>query len=142
MIVEQTLSLPLPPAQLWPWVSEPAQLARWISDAQRFEARPASPLAAGSTLVVHLPRSAPVEARVERIEPGRELALRARGLPNDMEVVLSFLLKAEGSGSRLVLRAETQLTGFMIFAEKMIAGKAEAKLAAWSEKLRALVAAG
>ena len=142
MIVEKSLVLPQSPAAVWPWLSEPERLGQWISDAQRFEARPASPLASGSTLVVHLPRSAPVEARVERIEPGRELALRARGLPNDMEVVLSFVLNSEGSGSRLVLRAETQLTGFMIFAEKMIAGKAEAKLAAWSEKLRALVAAG
>jgi carbon monoxide dehydrogenase subunit G len=142
MIVEKSLVLAQTPAALWPWLSQPEKLAQWISDAQRFEARPAGPLAAGSTLVVHLPRSAPVEARVERIEPGRELALRARGLPNDMEVALSFVLQPEGGGSRLVLRAETQLTGFMIFAEKMIAGKAEAKLAAWSEKLRACAAAG
>jgi carbon monoxide dehydrogenase subunit G len=142
VIVEQTLALDAAPAALWPWISEPERLARWISDAQRFEARPAGPLAPGSTLVVHLPRGAPVEARVERIEPGRELALRARGLPNDMEVALLFTLRAEGAGTRLVLRAETELTGFMIFAEKMIASKAQAKLAEWSGKLRALVAGG
>ena len=118
MLVEQTLVLEQPPAAIWPWISEPERLARWISDAQRFEARPAGPLAPGSTLVVHLPRSAPVEARVERVEPGRELALRARGLPNDMEVALLFTLRPEGGGTRLVLRAETELTGFLIFAEK------------------------
>jgi carbon monoxide dehydrogenase subunit G len=143
MIVEQTLVLEAAPAALWPWISEPERLAQWISDAQRFEARPAGPLAPGSTLVVHLPRGAtPVEARVERVAPSRELALRARGLPNDMEVALSFALRAEGSGTRLVLRAETELTGFLIFAEKMIASKAQTKLAGWAEKLRALVAAG
>jgi len=139
MIVEQTLVLQAAPSALWPWISEPARLAQWISDAQRFEARPAGALAPGSTLVVHLPRGAPVEARVERVESGRELALRARGLPNDMEVALLFELRAEGTGSRLLLRAETQLTGMMIFAEKMIRSKAQTKLAAWAENLRALV---
>ncbi len=142
MIVERTLELAAAPAAVWPWISEPDRLGRWISDAQRFEARPAGPLAPGSTLVVHLPRNAPVEARVERLEPGRELALRARGLPNDMEVALTFTVRAEGSGASLKLRAETQLTGLMIFAEKLIASKAEAKLCAWAENLRALVGAG
>ena len=142
MIVEQTLVLQAAPVALWPWISEPARLAQWISDAQRFEARPAAPLAPGSTLVVHLPRGSPLEARVERVEPGRELALRARGLPNEMEVLLLFTLRAEGGGTRLVLRAETELTGMMIFAEKLFSSKAQAKLAAWAEKLRALVASG
>jgi carbon monoxide dehydrogenase subunit G len=139
MIVERTLELPAAPAAVWPWVSEPEKLARWITDAARMEARPPGPLAFGSTLVVHLPRNAPLEARVERVEPGRELALRARGLPNDLEVVLSFTLQAEEAGSKLVLRAETELTGLMIFAEKMISSKAQAKLASWGENLRALV---
>jgi carbon monoxide dehydrogenase subunit G len=142
MIVEQSLALECSPEALWPWISEPERLARWIRDAQRFEARPAGPLAAGSTLLVHLPRGAPVEARVERVEAGRELALRARGLPNDMEVALAIRLCAEGRGARLELRAETELSGFLVFAEKMIASKAQAKLAAWAANLRALVAAG
>src|SRR5258708_5938724 len=139
MKVEQTLFFEVPPAALWPWISEPDHLARWISDAQRFEARPAGALAPGSTLVVHLPCAAPVEARVERVESGRELALSARGLPNEMEVAVRFELSAEGSGTRLLLRAETELTGLMIFAEKMIASKARAKLAAWGGNLQALV---
>lgn len=140
MIVEQTLVLEAAPAALWPWISEPERLARWIPDVQRFEARPAGALAPGSLLVVHLPRSAPIEARVERVETGRALALHARGLPNDLEVALLFSLQPEGSGTRLVLRAETQLAGLMVFAEKLIASKAQAKLATWAEKLRALVA--
>lgn len=142
MIVEHTLELGAAPAAVWPWVSEPEKLARWISDAQRLEARPAGPLAFGSTLVVHLPRNAPLEARVERVDPGHGLALRARGLPNDMEIVLSIALQGHGSGTQLVLHAETELSGLMIFAEKMIRSKAEAKLAGWGENLRALVAAG
>jgi carbon monoxide dehydrogenase subunit G len=142
MIVEHALELAAAPAVVWPWLSEPEKLARWITDAQRFEARPAGALAFGSTLVVHLPRNAPLEARVERVEPGRELALRARGLPNDMmEVVLSFTLQGQSGGTLLVLRAETELSGLMIFAEKMIRSKAQAKLAAWGGNLRALVAA-
>jgi len=141
MIVAQTLVLAGSPEALWPWISEPERLGRWITDAQRFEARPAGALAAGSTLLVHLPRGAPVEARVERVEAGRELVLRARGLPNDMEVALALTLRAEGGATRLELRAETELSGFLVFAEKMIASKAQAKLAAWAGNLRALVAA-
>ena len=142
MLVEQTLDLEAAPAALWPWLSEPARLGRWISDAQRFEARPDGPLAAGSTLVVHLPRSAPVEVRVERCEAPRELRLRARGLPNEMEVALSFELSAQGGGTRLVLRAQTELTGLMIFAEKMIASRARERLASWTKALRASVEPG
>src|SRR4030095_4613057 len=130
MIVEQTLVFAAAPAVLWPWLSEPEQLARWISDAQRFEARPARPLAPRSAPVGHLPPRA----------PRRELALRARGLPNDLEVALRFTLHEQGGGTRLVLRAETELTGLMIFAEKLIASKAQAKLAAWAGNLRGLVA--
>ena len=139
MIVERTLELAAAPAAVWPWVSEPERISRWITDAQRIEARPAGALAFGSTLVVHLPRSAPLEARVERVEPGHALALRARGLPNDMQVVLSFEMDAHGTGTLLALKAETELSGFMIFAEKMIRSKAEAKLGSWGENLRALV---
>jgi hypothetical protein len=58
-----------------------------------------------------------------------------------MEVVLSFTLQGQGGGTLLVLRAETELSGLMIFAEKMIRSKAQAKLAAWGGNLRALVAA-
>jgi len=142
MIVERTLELAAAPAAVWPWVSEPEKLARWITDAARLDARPAGPLAFGSTLVVHLPRNAPLEARVERVDPGHALVLRARGLPSDLEVVLSFTLQGHGSGTLLELRAETELTGLMIFAEKMISSKAQAKLMVWGENLRALVAAG
>ena len=141
MEVERTLAFPVPPEALWPWLCEPERLARWIRDAERFEARPPGALAAGSRLVVHVPRGVPIEARVRRLEPARALVLVASGLPNELEVELSFLLEPQGTGSRLVVRAQAELSGLMLFAERMIAAKAEAKLAGWTETLRGLVVA-
>ncbi|MBK7644572.1 MAG: hypothetical protein IPJ19_16260 [Planctomycetes bacterium] len=118
MIVEQSLKFESTPEALWPWIADPARRAQWIQDAQR------------------------VEVRVERSDPPRTLVLSAGGLPNDMQVRLEIALVPEGNGTRVDLRAQTELTGMMIFAEKMIASKAKSKLASWAENLRALVAAG
>ena len=117
MQVEETLQLALPPQELWPWLAEPARRARWIPEESR------------------------VASRVERADPPRELVLRASGLPQDLEVRLTLTLISEGAGTRLSLRAEAELTGMMIFAEKLIASKAQGKLAEWGRNLRALVAA-
>ncbi len=142
MQVEHVLDFGVAPELVWPWISEPAKLAQWIRDAQRFEARPPGALAAGSTLVAYPARGAPIEGRVERCTSARELVLLVRGLPNEMEVRILFELSASSGGTHLVLRAQTELTGLMIFAESMIASKARAKLEAWSAALRTLVAAG
>jgi uncharacterized protein YndB with AHSA1/START domain len=136
MRVEESVALAVSPEALWPWISTADGLARWITDAKRFEARPAGELGERSHLIVHLPRGDPIEAIVERAERGRVLALRARGLPNDLEVVVTFLVSEREAGSLLTLRAEAQLTGLLMFAEKMIASKARAKMESWAEALR------
>ncbi|SRR5260221_655244 len=137
MRIDESLVLGVKPDALWPWIATPERLGQWITDAQRFESVPAGELEKGSRLIVHLPRGAPIEAIVERAERGRVLVLRARGLPNDLEVVLTFLVREEEGGSVLSLSAETQLTGILMFAESMIAAKARAKLVAWAEGLAA-----
>jgi len=115
MRVEESVAIEVAPAQLWPWLAEPARRARWMPEESR------------------------VASRVERSDPGRELVLHASGLPQDLEVRLTLSLAPEGGGTRLALRAEAELTGMMIFAEKLIASKAQAKLAEWGRNLRVLV---
>jgi carbon monoxide dehydrogenase subunit G len=139
MRIDESLALAVKPDALWPWIATPERLGEWITDAQRFESAPAGELKQGSRLVVHLPRGTPIEAMVERAEPGRALVLRARGLPNDLEVLLSFSVREQAGGSLLSLSAETQLTGILMFAETMIAAKARAKLTAWAGALRKAV---
>ena len=136
MRIDESLVLTVGPEALWPWISTADRLAEWIADVQRFEARPAGELEEGSLLIVHLPRGAPIEASVERAERGRELVLRACGLPNELEVLVTFLVREQAGNSVLTLRAEAQLTGIMMFAENMITSKARAKLASWAEALR------
>src|SRR6266850_6482428 len=133
MRIDETLVLGVDPETLWPWISTTERLAEWIADAKSFEAKPAGALVQGSRLIVHLPRGAPIEANVERAERGRVLVLRAGGLPNKLEVLLTFLVREQEGHSVLTLSAETQLTGIMMFAEKMIASKARAKLTTWVE---------
>ena len=142
MRIEESLVLPVTPEALWPWISTPARLAEWIGDVERFEARPAGELTVGSSLVAHLPRGTPIEATVESAEPSRTLVLLARGVPHDLEVRIEFRVEALEGGSRLTLGAQTRLSGLMVFAEKMIAGHARAKLASWTTALRARVVAG
>lgn len=137
MRIEESLELPVDPEALWPWISTPAGLAAWIGDVDRFEVRPAGALIVGSRLIAHLPRGEPIEATVERVERPIALTLSARGLPQDLEVLLEFRVEAIEGGSRLALAAATELSGLMIFAEKMIAERARAKLASWSKALRA-----
>jgi len=134
--IEESLGLPVDPETLWPWISTPERLARWIGDVDRFEVRPAGDLVQGSLLIVHLSRGAPLEATVERVERPWTLALRARGLPDDLEAFLGFRVQEEAGGTRLTMSAEAELHGLMIFAEKLIAAKARAKLSAWTEALR------
>jgi carbon monoxide dehydrogenase subunit G len=136
MKVEESVALPVRPEALWPWISTADGLARWITDAKGFETRPAGELEERSHLIVHLPRGAPIEAIVERAERERALVLRARGLPDDLEIVVTFLVSERGEDSSLTIRAEAQLTGLLMFAEKMIASKARAKMESWADALR------
>jgi hypothetical protein len=135
MQVEESLVIPVDTASLWPWLSTQERLAEWITDVQRFESRPAGELGAGSRLIAYLPRGAPIEARVERADRGHALVLRAIGLPNDLEVLVTFLVREEEGRSILTLRAEAQLTGMLVFAESLIAGRAKAKVKSWTEIL-------
>ena len=118
MQVEEAVTIELAPEQLWPWIAEPARRARWM------------------------PEESKVASRVERSEPVRELVLKASGLPQDLEVRLTISLAPQGTGTRLVLLAEAELTGLMIFAEKMIAAKGQAKLQQWAQSLRGCISAG
>jgi len=136
MQIEESFEMAVDAAALWPWISSPDRIAKWITDAKRFEAEPAGELEEGSRLIVYPPQGAPMEARVEKSERGRILVLRARGLPNNLEVLLTLSVRDQERGSVLTLRAESELTGILIFAEKMIASKARAKLKSWAENLR------
>jgi carbon monoxide dehydrogenase subunit G len=139
MRIEESLIVPVNPDALWPWLSTPERLGQWITDVQRFEARPAGELEEGSQLVAHPPRGAPIEASVERADRGHALVLRAKGLPNDLEVLVTFLVREQEGRSNLTLRAEAQLTGLMIFAERLIAEKARAKVKIWADHLLEVV---
>jgi uncharacterized protein YndB with AHSA1/START domain len=136
MRIEESLILPVDPEALWPWISTPDGLAKWITEVQRFEATPQGELEEGSRLVMHLPRGSPIEAIVERADRGDVLVMRASGLPNDLEVLVTLLVREQGGVSVLTLRAEAQLTGMLVFAESLIAGKARAKLKSWTDALR------
>jgi carbon monoxide dehydrogenase subunit G len=134
--VEESFEMAVDSAALWPWISEPERLAEWITDARRFESQPPGELEEGSRLIVHPRSGAPIEAKVEQVERGRSLVLRASGLPNDLEVLLTLRVRDQEGRSVLTLRAESELRGLLIFAEKMIASKARAKLRSWAEALK------
>lgn len=139
MQIEESLILPVDSEALWPWISTPDHLAKWIAGVERFESEPIGELKEGSRLVVHLPRGSPIEATVERADRGHVLVLRARGLPNDLEVLVTLRVRGQEGSSVLTLRAEAELTGLLVFAEKLITAKARAKATDLAEALRRAV---
>jgi carbon monoxide dehydrogenase subunit G len=142
MRIEESVAFEASPDTVWPWISAPERLSKWITDVERFEVSPAGELAVGSLLIAHLPKTGEsIPARVEAIDPGRRLSLRASKLPNNVEVVLDFDLRQQDGGSLLVLSADAKLPGLLAFAGKMVASKARQKIAVWTGELRARLAA-
>jgi Polyketide cyclase / dehydrase and lipid transport len=133
--IEESVSIPQNAAQLWPLLSEPSQWPRWIDGLLAAESIPPGPLALGSRVKLTIKGSAPIEARVTRVIDQQMVALEASGLPMDLSAQIEFGLQAGGSESRVRISASTELTGMLIFAEKMVVAKGSSAVRRWLEQL-------
>lgn len=133
--IEESVSIPQNAARLWPWLAEPKQWPLWIDGLLGAESVPAGPLAVGSRVKLNIKGSAPIEARVTRVAEGQLVALEASGLPMDLSAQIEFSLQANGPQSRVQIVASTELTGMLIFAEKMVMSKGSSALRRWLEQL-------
>jgi hypothetical protein len=67
--------------------------------------------------------------------PRQAIELEARGLPMDLDVRVEIRLSPEGSGSRVSITMSTELSGMLIFAEKLVVAKGSAALRRWLDRL-------
>jgi len=133
--IEESVSIPQDPAVVWPLLADPMAWPRWIEVLQVAESTPAGPLKTGSGVRIVGNRGPAIDARAVSVVDGRSIDLEANGLPFDLEARFEFRVSPETDGTRVTLAASTELSGMMIFAEKMVISKGSAALQRWLEAL-------
>jgi uncharacterized protein YndB with AHSA1/START domain len=107
--VERAVLLPAPPDDVWRALSDPAELSEWFGATVALELRP------GGRAVFRFPDGVVRRAAVELVVPQRSLVLRwlpfevgpdghTRPVP---PARLEFSLRADDSGTRLVVREDS-----------------------------------
>lgn len=95
--------IPRPPAEVWPWIADPARIALWNPNLERSGAPPPDRLREGTTYGARYRmsrRGVDVQATVEVWDPPRRLAVRYRWGPTSWALERSRLDPVRG-GTRL-----------------------------------------
>ena len=105
-LLEETIDVAAPPAQVWALVSDLPRLAEWSPQVVRSFQRGSGPVQL-STRFFNVNRRGllvwPTQSKVVRFEPHREIAFRIK----DNFTIWSFTLEPiEGGGTRLTQRRE------------------------------------
>jgi uncharacterized protein YndB with AHSA1/START domain len=141
--VEETL--PLPPAELWPWLTVPSRMNRWSEAAVTLEAagEDGGPASAGARRRVDLSAfglTFRMHETVVEARPPERFVYRITRAPGLREHRGEITLREAGSGTRLAWRVEFQarLPG----AEPLFAAVVRPRLRRSVRALAALVAGG
>lgn len=138
----QTVTIPRPPAEVFPWLLEADRVPRWTSGVERYE--PVGPLGPGGRVRQRLEvggHSVDVDMEIVRYEPPR--AAETRFTTNGVDVVNVYTLAAEGAGTRLTQALEAGAKGFSArLLLPAVQPRLERKLADDLERLRTLLAGG
>jgi carbon monoxide dehydrogenase subunit G len=136
-----TVTIPRPPAEVFPWLLEADRVTRWSSGVERYE--PAGPIARGTRIAQTLEVSGhreELEAEVTRHEPptGAQVRFSLRGI----EVVRTYTLTAQdGGGTRLTEAVEAAARGLTArLLLPAVQPRLERKQAEDLERLRDLLA--
>jgi carbon monoxide dehydrogenase subunit G len=105
-----TVTIPRPPAEVFPWLLEADRVTRWTSGVERYE--PAGPIARGTRIAQTLEVSGhreDLEAEVTRHEPptAAEVRFSLRGI----EVVRGYSLAEQDGGTRLTETVDAEARG-------------------------------
>jgi carbon monoxide dehydrogenase subunit G len=106
----RTVTIPRPPAEVFPWLLEADRVPRWASGVETYEVM--GPLASGSRVRQRLEVSGQhvtVDMEIVRYEPPH--AAETRFATNGIDVVNVYELAAEGAGTRLTQSLDARAKG-------------------------------
>jgi carbon monoxide dehydrogenase subunit G len=137
-----TVTIPRPPADVFPWLLEADRVQRWTSGLERYE--PSGPLAPGGRVRQRLQVSGhavDVDMEIVRYEPPH--AAETRFNTSGLDVVNVYRLDGDGSGTRLTQTLEAKARGLSArLLVPAVQPRLERKVAEDLERLRALLAEG
>ena len=139
--VQRTAQIAAPPAEVYAFLAEPANLPRWQAGIISAERTSPPPTVVGSTAQVVLEllgQQVTAEVKVLNAEPPRKLVL-ATSL-SGMAVTASLLLVEHEVGTQITLASEVRAENmFMVPLERMVTDTAERDLDASLTRLQAAV---
>jgi uncharacterized protein YndB with AHSA1/START domain len=137
--VQRTAQIAAPPAEVYAFLAEPANLPRWQAGIVAAERTSPPPTAVGSTARVVLElmgQQVSAEITVREADPPRRLALAAS--VSGMGIVARLDLKPHDGGTEITLASEVRAENiFMAPLERMVTDSAERDLDASLTRLRA-----
>ena len=104
------MTIPRPPAEVFPWLLEADRVPRWASGVERYEV--SGPLAKGARVRQRLEVSGQhvdVDMEIVRYDPPREAETRFS--TNGIDVVNVYALAQHGAGTRLTQSLDARAKG-------------------------------
>jgi len=136
-----TVSIPKPPAEVFPWLLEVDKVPQWTSRLQAYGIQGDGTLGPGARLRQVLTvggRALDIEIEIVRYEPPR--FAESRFETNGMHVVTTYSLGEAGGGTDLTQTLEGKANGFKArLLIPVVQPKLEAKLTEDLERLRELL---
>ena len=137
---KHTVTVPQPPAEVFPWLFDEDKVPRWTSRLQAYEVPDGTP-GPGTRIHQVLKVSGQpldIEMEISRFEPPG--FAESRFETNGLEVVTTYALKAAGAGAELTQTLEGKANGFKArLLVPVVQPKLEAKLTEDLERLRELL---
>jgi uncharacterized protein YndB with AHSA1/START domain len=119
MLLERTVDLAAPPARIWALLTDPAQVARWITELVSDEPVTPPPVGVGTTTRMKIREGARIVEYTTEIlafTPDRELELEMRGGSLGAEPMrVSYQLSEQAGGTRLVYRSTWRPRGVLLW---------------------------
>jgi carbon monoxide dehydrogenase subunit G len=136
----RTITLPRPPAEVFPWLLEADRVPQWASGVESYEV--SGPLGTGARVRQRLEVSGQhvnVDMEIVRYDPPREAETRFS--TNGIDVVNVYSLAAEGSGTRLTQSLDAKARGLTArLLLPAVQPRLERKLAEDLDRLAAVLA--
>jgi uncharacterized protein YndB with AHSA1/START domain len=136
-----SVTLPRPPAEVFPWLLEEDKVPQWTGALERYEVLGDGPLGPGSRVRQVLTVSGEridLELEITRYDPPREA--ESRFSISGLEVVTQYELGGADGGSTLTQTLEGKASGFKArLLVPVVQPRLERKLTADLERLRELL---
>jgi len=139
----RTVTVPQPPAEVFPWLLDEDKVPRWTGRLQAYEVLGDGPLGAGSRIRQVLTVSGQaldLELEIVRYEPPG--FAESRFSTNGLDVVTTYTLREAGGGTELTQSLEGKASSFKArLLVPVVQPKLEGKLTEDLERLRELLSA-